>query len=277
MGVLPLHSVKYLYPLALAEGEGVGTAYEYLAKRLVLSEWLGETPPAGSLLIAGLPEKYGSSLDFHLLAAELGMGVVIADERQEALDKARTALAATQMEGLLSDLKVEYILLSDMSQLSELDGQMGFCVSSEVCQRLAINRRDEYWQRLNELAPAVALFAPNADNPGHTNISGLTGLRLSEMKGFDRFRSSGNRSNQADPTNIAGKLGQQQFSYGYVDLPPFPPGMTRSEEQREKATTGKLEGTAMWGLDRFARLEHFLPLAWRRRQAHIVYALSRIV
>ena len=34
------HSIKTLYPLALAEGEGVGTAYEYFTKRLHLVRWL---------------------------------------------------------------------------------------------------------------------------------------------------------------------------------------------------------------------------------------------
>ena len=38
--VLQKRSIKSLYPLALAEGEGVGTAYEYFAKRLILGRWL---------------------------------------------------------------------------------------------------------------------------------------------------------------------------------------------------------------------------------------------
>jgi hypothetical protein len=29
----------------------------------------------------------------------------------------------------------------------------------------------------------------------------------------------------------------------------------------------------MWGLGYYARLEHFLPTAVRRKQSHIVYAL----
>ena len=64
-------SIKSLYPLALAEGEGVGTAYEYFAKRLHLARWLKGTKPPQHILIAGLPEKYGASLDFMLLASEV--------------------------------------------------------------------------------------------------------------------------------------------------------------------------------------------------------------
>jgi hypothetical protein len=62
---------------------------------------------------------------------------------------------------------------------------------------------------------------------------------------------------------------------GYVDMPPFPPGITRTEEQREQATSGKGEAIAMWGLGYFARLERFFPCSWRRRKSHIVFALIR--
>jgi hypothetical protein len=57
-------------------------------------------------------------------------------------------------------------------------------------------------------------------------------------------------------------------------MPPFPPGIIRSEEQRAQATSGSLEAFAMWGLAYYARLEHWLPTAVRRRQSHIVYALA---
>ncbi len=66
--MLPTHSIKALYALALAEGEGMGTAYEYYAKRLILGRWLAERPRPASILIAGLPQKYGASLDLLLLA-----------------------------------------------------------------------------------------------------------------------------------------------------------------------------------------------------------------
>src|SRR5262252_6719711 len=93
-------SIKSLYPLALAEGEGVGTAYEYFAKRLILTRWLAKLPQARSLLIAGLPEKYGSSLDFLLLTQEMAVAdVIVVDERPPALDKIRKSLAAAQAMG----------------------------------------------------------------------------------------------------------------------------------------------------------------------------------
>jgi len=103
-------TVKSLYPLALAEGEGVGTAYEYFAKRLALRRWLGKVPASPRLLIAGLPQKYGTSLDFFLLAAELGAQLTVADDRHWALEKAANAVASAQAQGLLSGLTPHFVV-----------------------------------------------------------------------------------------------------------------------------------------------------------------------
>ena len=51
--------IAELYPYALAEGEGVGTAYEYFAKRRVVGPLLSRLPAHARVLVAGLPEKYG--------------------------------------------------------------------------------------------------------------------------------------------------------------------------------------------------------------------------
>jgi hypothetical protein len=61
---------------------------------------------------------------------------------------------------------------------------------------------------------------------------------------------------------------------GYIDMPPFPPGITRSDAQREEATTGRFESAVMWGLGRYAHVERLLPWAVRRRQSHIVYGFA---
>ena len=79
--MLPLRSISSLYPLALAEGEGIGTAYEYYAKRLVLARWLASLRPPQRLLIVRLPEKCGKSLDFILLARDWA----VTDARQASM------------------------------------------------------------------------------------------------------------------------------------------------------------------------------------------------
>jgi hypothetical protein len=245
-------SIKTHYPLALAEGEGVGTAYEYFAKRLALSSWLSKLTVSGDIVIAGLPEKYGASLDFLLLAEELERQVIIVDERPSAIEKVKGALAAAKGEGFLQSIEPTYVQVSALTELDELFCRFGLALCSEDLQRLPAADRSPYWQRLMALVPYAAVFAPNADNPAHTNLSGLAGVGLDELKEIVGTAAAAN----------------------YIDMPPFPPGMTRTDDQREHATTGGMEAFAMWGLGWYARLERYFPTPIRRSQAHIVFALS---
>ncbi len=253
---LPYRSIKSLYPLALAEGEGVGTAYEYFAKRLALSRWLPPRFRPRRLLIAGLPQKYGLSFDFWLLAAEWGAELTIADERPVALQKAQAALPAAQTKGLLPAFAPVFTLVADWSQVAELTGDFDLILSSELLQRLPAAVQSAYVNRLQALSPALALFCPNADNPGHTSLSGLNGLRLAEVAALSQ--NPGWHS-----------------TTGYIDMPPFPPGVVRSETQRAQASRGWLEAAAMWGLGRYARLEWWMPASIRRTHSHIVYNFMR--
>ncbi len=175
-------SIKDLYVLALAEGEGVGTAYEYFAKRLALAGWLARVGQPARVLLAGLPEKYGCSLDFLQLAGEVGAKVTIADERPSALQKLHFSLNAAQQAGWLTAVAPTLIQVTDMAALDEIAGSFDLCISSEVVQRLDPAKRGQYAARLAALGTAVALFTPNGDNPAHTHISGLSGLTLAELQ-----------------------------------------------------------------------------------------------
>jgi len=254
--MLPFRSIKALYRLALAEGEGIGTAYEYFAKRLVLGRWLAGRARPRRLLIAGLPEKYGSSLDFLLIAEELDAAeIVVVDDRPAALEKGRKGLAAAQAKGELTGLQPQFVLWSDLGRAPELTVGFDVCLGSEVLQRLGAAAGQRYVTNLARLAPAIALFAPNGDNSSHTNISGLSGLRLTDLQAL--LQKAGARAD-----------------VGYIDMPPFPPGITRSAEQRQQASSGLLEGLVMWSLAYYARLERLFPRGWRRHYSHIVYALT---
>lgn len=260
------HSILDLYPLALAEGEGVGTAYEYYTKRLLLSSWLGGQPAPKRILVAGLPQKYGASLDFLLLAQELGGWLTIVDDRPAALARLRQAMATCQGNDLLLAAQPQLLLTGDLATLSELAPPFDLALSSEVLQRLAPREQAGYVSRLLTLAPQVALFAPNGDNNAHVQHSGLAGVPLEELElrageGLERGR------NTAVVTSLR---------TGHVDMPPFPPGITRSESERAQAATGKLEAAAMWGLGIYAHLEQHLPAPWRISRSHIVYAFIRL-
>lgn len=256
MAILPIRSIKSLYPLALAEGEGIGTAYEYFAKRLALTRLLTKLPAPRSVLIAGLPEKYGCSLDFLLLAKELNVAkVVVVDDRDAALEKMRQAFARVQGIGDLADMQLHYVQVADFTQLRELADTFDLCICSEVLQRLEAHARQRYVERLSQLAPVLALFAPNGDNPAHTKISGLSGIGVRELCTLIQPIAS-------------------LVKADYVDMPPFPPGLVRSAEQRERAAAGSLEALAMGGLCYYALLESWFPPAWRRSHSHIVYAFA---
>lgn len=250
-------AIKDLYALALAEGEGMGTAYEYFAKRLVLDDWLKSFTRPRRFLVAGLPEKYGASLDSILLAQELGADeVTIVDDRSAALERLKQALSALDEAGVTLPVP-EMVLISDWNDLPDTVTGIDMAISSEVIQRLSPDMRPRYIQQLRERADHLAIFTPNADNPAHTDRSGLGGLSLDEMAKLVE--------NPLDIRRIA--------RTGYVDMPPFPPGITRSEDQREQASTGLFEASVMRGLETYARAEALIPASVRKRQSHIVYAL----
>jgi hypothetical protein len=254
--MLPSRSIKSLYTLALAEGEGLGTAYEYFAKRLRLAPWLQNFPRPPRILVAGLPEKYGSSLDFLLLAQELtASDFVVIDDRTAALTKCGRSLNAAVALNELTQLRPRFVLVRNITEISELNEAFDLCLSSEVLQRLDGSNRRAYLSRIAKLATSVALFVPNGDNSSHATRSGLGSFRLSELQAL---------------TEEIGTAGD----FDYVDMPPFPPGLTRSAELRERASSGRFEQIAMWLLGHYARAERSFPSRWRRRKSHIVFAFA---
>jgi hypothetical protein len=245
-------TIKALYPIALAEGEGVGTAYEYVAKARFLrplSLKLGRSGPTGRVLVAGLPEKYGVSLDFALLAERSGAALEIADERPEAIERAARAIEQARRDGWLAHVQTSFRQLGSLDEVASLPAQDAV-VCCEVLQRLPPERRPAFAEALRALAPVGAVFVPNAENGAHLKISGLGGFTLAELA--ELFRGA---------------------RLAYVDMPPFPPGIVRSPEQRAKASTGALEWLAMRALDAYCAAEPWAPKFVKRRAAHIVCAL----
>ena len=54
-------------------------------------------------------------------------------------------------------------------------------------------------------------------------------------------------------------------------MPPFPPGIALSQEQRESAESGAIQQIAMYVLQLYSYFERPLPATIRRRYAHLVY------
>jgi hypothetical protein len=172
----------------------------------------------------------------------------VADERPQALDRARGAFETLRRAGRLSRLSVTYRQLSSLRSLPDL-GRHDAVLSCEVVQRLSPPDRAEFARAVLAAAPVGAVFVPNADNRSHMTISGLSGAPMSEMR------------------SLFG-----QASWGYVDMPPFPPGIARTPEQRAAATSGVMEAVAMRLLDAYCASERFVPDAVKERFAHLVFA-----
>ena len=92
-------NIRSLYAVNLLEGEGVGTAYEYYAKSKKLKRFLHAIGRPKRILIAGLPERYGLSMDFFLLGDRLDAETVVIDERPDALARAGNVIEALRSEG----------------------------------------------------------------------------------------------------------------------------------------------------------------------------------
>lgn len=250
-------TIRSLYPFALAEGEGVGTAYEYVAKaafvRPLAKELAhrseGAGPRVARILVAGLPEKYGSSLDFAILAHDLQAELVVVDDRPAAIERAQRAIETLQRGGRLAGLKVRYAAVPALADLHKLEPHDAV-LSCEVLQRVPAAGRGAFVDGLRSLAPRGALFVPNSENASHLKISGLHGLSGAEMASL--FPGA---------------------TCDFVDMPPFPPGITRSADQRSRASTGTFEALAMRGLDAYCKAESLVPAFVKRHVAHIVCAM----
>jgi hypothetical protein len=238
------------YPIALAEGEGVGTAYEYLAKWRVIHKFL---PSVRRMLIAGLPEKYGCSLDFAALACGLEVELVVVDEREEALLRFRQALERARLS---PQLTLRQVALDQIAALHE--PPFDLALSCEVVQRLDETARRGFVGDLARVARRIALFAPNAGNRAHATRSHLASLSLDDI------------------SSLMTLAGLTLEDTGFVDMPPFPPGLTLSQAKREHVKQARWQGPALAALQLFCRAESSIPRGAKRPFAHIVYAVGRV-
>jgi len=257
--MLKYFSIQALHSLARAEGEGVGTAYEYFTRRLALGPWLRILGRPRRILIAGLPEKSGSSLDFLQLAAECGATVTVVDDRPRALTRLSRAWRAAQADGRLIAVHPSLAQIDSVAEVSAVAGRFDLCLSSQVLQRLNPAWRALYFNRLQRLAPAVALFAPNGDNTTHITASGLSGVRREEMNSL-----------------IAATAlvpGQPLPQTGYLNLLPLTAASGHAPRVRQTAS-GPQAAVVMGALQLYAHLERRVPLVLRQQQARVVYTFS---
>jgi hypothetical protein len=260
-------TIRSMYPLTLLEGQGMGTAYEYYSKLRVMARVFARTGAPRSVLVLGLPEKHGYDLDLVLLAHHLRL--VVCEDRREVLAGFRRALERLPAElawrpyaspDAASGSAVETIEVNSLTDC--LDGQrFDWIISTASVQRLPNEGIVAYLQNARQMADHILLFIPNSGNRAHLTLSGLRGLDLDEMLAL--CRHAGIDPGPQRPSAL--------LAAGYCDIPPFPPGLQRSTEAKERAMHSPVETLAMWCLQWWCRGESWMPRALQKRLAHLIY------
>jgi hypothetical protein len=252
-------SVAGLYPVALLEGEGMGTAYEYAVKLVVLQRVAGMCGTLERVLVGGLPEKYGYDLGTTLFAAGHDSAITVVDHRPEVLDAFGKLIGhLAEIAQVVSPERIEVRRVGSLAvPVEEGDPAYDLWVSTSAMQCLDECGLASYLEQVGTYARYAVLFCPNKDNDAHLTISGLDGLRLSHL------------------IQVCSEADLEVLEAGYLDLPPFPPGIQRSEEAKARASSSPTERLAMDVLQGWGRLERYLPRGLKHRYSHLVYVIVR--
>jgi len=187
--------MRKLFDLALLEGEGLGTAYEYFVKHRLLMRLL-QNSRIDTVLIYGLPEKYGLSLDLFQFCHDHGYDTYLCEEDYHKIRK---------LLKILQGLGIQPPILVD-----SVTRKYDLILSSEVMQRLTGDERQNYAICVQKFSNQAVIFVPNKHNKLHSRISGLGGLTKSDLSGLF------------------------QGSAEFLDAPPFPPGVRSNSGSRKK-------------------------------------------
>ncbi len=242
-------NIRKFYQAAITEREGVGTAYEYLVKYRLLSKVVNEKKNS-NILVAGLPEKYGYSLDFILLSEENDCNCEVVDERIEKLNGIRGIFEKIHKDAIS-------VRLCDLYNLENIYTQKHFdlAFSCEVLQRLSSEDQIQYIRSLKRIAKNVILFVPNGDNRSHKASSGLNSITRKELVG------------QFNALN-----GCEYRDIGYLDIPPWPPGV---KDNPLKGRIGRTLCNILLNiLQIISVLEPFYPKSVKSKYAHLIYVIT---
>lgn len=223
--------IKKLYEIALVGKEGLGTAYECFVKLKLLHK-LTRKKKITTILIYGLPEKYGFSLDFFLFAKQKKIVPDFFETREE---KVKT------LDSVLKTLKEQKLVSLQKNRVHSITKQYDLILSCEVLQQFNAEERYVFKEMITKQGENIILFVPNKENKQHHKLSGLKGFSQQEIHKW--FRDS---------------------ETGYIDSPPFPPG-----SRAKKKITNKLFIAI---LELFAECEPRIPRFIMKKTSHIVFS-----
>lgn len=248
------YKIDFLYALALEEGEGFGTAYEYFVKIKLLFELL-DPSSVRSILMAGLPEKYGFSLDIFLFANLCGSKILVVDTDTEKLGRAEKLIKTLAFKKMLSDSNGEFKKVNSLCDLKHL-GDFDLSVSPLMVQQLSAEERLDHIRSLLNISRSAIITAPNRGNDAHGNITGLNSISISEVKEWKTF------SPAVMPL----------IKCGFLDMPPFPPGVKIKKTSADRRNSWTAIGLKF--LECWAAMEGLFPEGIKSRMAHIVYLFA---
>jgi hypothetical protein len=184
--------IKDFYPFAIAQGEGLGTAYEYYVKAKILKKLDDCAKRIETVLIYGLPEKYGFSLDFVLFCTSKKYNVDLIESRSQKV---------SELMQIIEKLNSHYSKLNLVKPniMKKISKKYDLILSCEHIQSLPVGKRKVVLREIDANSKSFAIFAPNLKNKLHNSISGLKGVSF--------------------------------FGAYYLDMPPFPPGVKKKTGQ----------------------------------------------
>lgn len=262
-------NISNLYEIAALEREGWGTAYEYYSKLPYLNKSF-ENEKNIDVMVLGLPEKYGYSMDFILYCyLNIVKRIIVFDERKEKIDNFSKLLTSfnkniSKYIGIIPD--TEILKTNSWNELKNYN--VDITLSCEVFQRLDNTSKDMFIDFIRNNTRKYLVFVPNGNDIAHKNVSTLKTLSIDELTGI--FRDT-------EITN-----------FGYVDCPPNPPGITLNKNKNKNISvdtkddstiTDKLKGVIIYILLStwyivFEQKISFLLKNFFESNAHIVFVVG---
>ena len=149
-------NIYYLYKVARVEGEGYGTAYEYYSKINFLINLLKKRE-ISRVLIYGLPEKYGFSMDKLIIFGKIlkVREIDIVEPRRERLDKFIRISKILKLDNYVNNIFIKELHRFTPTKTYDL------IVSTDVFHRLSHNEKKKYSETVIKKSKYYIIFVPN--------------------------------------------------------------------------------------------------------------------
>ncbi len=241
-------TMDFFYDVALEEGEGMGTAYEYIAKKRILKNFL-KNKKIETILVYGIPEKYGTSMDFFFFSKFNNKKVYFYETDKKLLKKLKFVREKLNERGFSTK---ELKIIKRIPKNKKYD----LILSCEVFQRLNKKERENYLKNIKLHGKYAVIFVPNKYNKAHDKISHLNTLSFEDI----------------NEELINAKL----IEKGFVDFPPFPPGIkvSHAPNKKRKKIKGIKKIILLLLLNFWVRIEKYLQ--FHKQGYHMIYKIIKI-